>query len=337
MRTAIFGSLLLLGVIGGSEINAREINPQRAISQSTAPTIIAQQSSPTITPAKTPPQIKLLNSGTGDRQLLRFKPAVGTRQVSLMSFDQTMSMSLSGQAMPGKNTTIMLPLVNTTIEMVVTKVDDNGDIHYQFGYQGIDVIARPGMPAAMVDLMKSQMETLRNVRGDFVMSDRGLVKSGQFDLPGNLDPMVRQVLEQLSRSMNQLSFPLPEEAVGVGAKWQTSAPLSIAGINLNQSATYELVSANRNLVNLRIQVAQQAPPQLVTPPGIPISTNVKIQLKKLKTEGQGQSTLDLTKPFVQQSAMSMKSMSQMGVAGAPGVPAMEMTTETFIQMKFEPK
>jgi len=323
MKKAILGSLLLFGLFGWCETL-----PQPAIAQSSSP---SQQPAASVAVPGNAPQVKLLNPGTGDRQLLRFKPVVGTRQLSLLSFDQVTSLTMEGAAV----NVPAIPQVNATIEAVVTKVDNNGDIHYQFTYPNVEVVKKPGVPSELLNIMQSQMQTLTKMRGNFVISDRGEVRSGQFDLPNDVDPLIRQALNQFSQSMSQLSFPLPTEAVGAGAKWQTTSASSVGGINIIQTGTYELVSLNNNVATLNVQVTQQAPAQTVNPPGLPMP--VKIQLKSLQTTGDGQSVLDLTKPFVQRSTLSLRSTSQMSAPNLLTAKELTMTTQSTIQMKFEPK
>lgn len=321
MKNTLLRSLLLLGLMVGNASC-----PTSAIAQP-SPSEAAQQ------PAVQPPtaQVKLLNPGKGDRQVLRFKPTVGTRQVSLMSFDQTLTLAMMGQEMPA----VVAPMVTSTIEVVVTKVEANGDVHYQVRYLDVDVVAKPGTRPEMLDVMRSQLKVLQAMSGDFVMSDRGQVKSGRFELPDQADPILRSVLEQFSQSMHQISLPLPETAIGVGAQWQTTVTMALAGMNLTQMATYELASFSNNVATLKIQMAQQAPPQMINAPGLP--TTAKIQLKKLQSEGQGQSTLDLGKPFVQQSTLSLQSTSHMSVQNAKMADELDMTTQSTIQITFQPK
>lgn len=326
MRNALLASLLA-GFIG-----LIDVLPPTAIAQATPPpTAQPAQSQPTPSLSAQPMQVKLLNPGTGDRQVLRFQPAAGTRQLSLMTFEQAMVLFAIGRSLPVSN----LPLVRATIEVVVTKVEANGDIHYQFSYPNMEVVAKPGTPSTLVSPIQAQLERLKHIRGNFVMNDRGQIQTGRFELPDDLEPMMRQMFEQLSQSMNQLSFPLPEEAVGIGAEWQATAALSIGGIRLTQTGSYQLVSRTNNIATLNIRVKQQAPPQIINSPTLPATT--KVQLKKLETQGKGRSTLDLRQPFVQEATLSMQSISQMGLFSPKPAPEFDMTIQSTVQMKFQPK
>ncbi|EKQ69782.1 hypothetical protein OsccyDRAFT_2427 [Leptolyngbyaceae cyanobacterium JSC-12] len=323
MRTAILGSLLAISFAGFSEVGL--LHP--AIAQSNPTQSNPVQSSSAISPIK----VKLLSPGTGNRQTLRFKPVVGTKQLSLMSFDQALLIKLAGESLPS----VALPLVTTSIEVVVTKVDANGDIHYQFRYPEVDVKAKPGVQPAIVEAMRSQLKSLQEIRGSFVMSDRGNIKAAQFDLPETLDPTIRQVLEQMSQSVNQLSFPFPEEPVAIGAKWQASNSPTLNGITLIQTSTYELVDLKNGVATLKFQVEQQASQQRITPP--PPFPNLQMQLKSLTSQGEGQSILDLSKPFVQSATLSMKSASQMNVTNPEVSQEIDMAMQVTVQLNFEPK
>jgi len=106
-------------------------------------------------------------------------------------------------------------------------------------------------------------------------------------------------------SMRQLTAPLPEEAVGVGAKWQTKYRIKQNGMEVQQTADNELVAIKGNVAKVRTQLTQTADRQPMSPPGLPAGATV--ELIQLKSTGSGDSEVDLTKLMPQSGQMQLKS------------------------------
>ena len=76
------------------------------------------------------PQVELLNPGVEPRQQLRLKPAINVKETTVMTVKMDMDISASGQSSAAGK----IPVSVMTFETKVTKIDPNGDIHYEFAY-----------------------------------------------------------------------------------------------------------------------------------------------------------------------------------------------------------
>jgi hypothetical protein len=149
---------------------------------------------------------------------------------------------------------------------------------------------------------------LVGLSGSVVVDSRGQTKSTNLRLPQELDTATQQLFEQLSSSLGQLYAPLPEEAVGLGARWRTSQELNINGIQLTQSAIYELVSNQNNVLQLKMLVEQEAQSQEVKLPASPdIPAGFTVQLRSFSNQGEGEMTLQLGQMLPQRSILSSRS------------------------------
>jgi hypothetical protein len=75
---------------------------------------------------------------------------------------------------------------------------------------------------------------------------------------------VRDSLSQSTSSFfDQMSSPLPEEAVGVGARWEVrqAAATSVTGMAVFQKVVYELTAVDGPLVALRVTTELMTPPR----------------------------------------------------------------------------
>jgi hypothetical protein len=168
------------------------------------------------------------------------------------------------------------------------------------------------------------------------VDNRGQTQLGKFDLPQRFDSKAKLTLKQISRSVEQLSAPLPEPAIGLGAKWRVTTNPTIGGIRLTQSATYELIKLQDDRATLRVAIAQQAPPQQpIEATGLP--KNASFTLKSLSGSGQGQTDLKLDRLIPLYSSMVVQSNSAMEVANVSAKAPMMMETDTKMELTLKSK
>lgn len=306
---------------------AIELMPPVVIAQ---PPILAQQQPATDKSipirASQPPQIQIINLGAEPRQQMRLKPALNVKQTTLMTLKMGMKISASGQS----SQEIKIPTSLVTMETEATKIDANGDIHYQFSYTKADVTSdSTNGPASSLEGMRSSIKKLVGLKGSFIMDSRGLTKGGDFIVPEGADNNFKQIIRQMSQSIQQLSVQMPAEAVGKGAKWRLDFPLNSNGINVNNTGIYELMSFQDGVAVLNIGLEQQAKPQTINSPQVPAGSNINLQ--SLTSQGKGESTIRLDKLMPVRSTVSMNSNSEMSVksAGSP----QESTIKTQVVME----
>jgi Family of unknown function (DUF6263) len=292
------------------------------------PLLLAQNPAPT-TPTQ-PAQLQLLTPGTQPRQELRLKPQANTKQLMTITTNMDIANSLAGQATPK----IKTPATVMKMEVLVTQVDGNGDIHSKFTYTEGDVVADASVAPEILEAVRSSIKKMVGLNGTLITDNRGQVKTSNITLPEDIDPMTKTFLTQLSNSFGQMSSPVPQEAVGVGAKWRVSNQLKISSINMNQNAIYELVSLKDNVATFNVTVEQQANAQDLTLPGIPAGS-ANVSLKSMSSQGQGQITLPLTSVMPSRSTMSMRSQNEMSIKEPNSGKEMTIGTQMSMQMNLE--
>jgi hypothetical protein len=192
-----------------------------------------------------------------------------------MSMGMGMIMSMDGAAMPQ----IDVPPFRMTADLAVTNVAASGDITYTFGFGSMEA-DDPSIRAAL----QQAMAGLSDVKGTVVITNRGVTRSGSFDLDKIANPQVRQTMASVYESMRSMSMPLPEEAVGVGARWQVRQSMVSNGIHSGQTIDVELTAVDAKSAALKVSLAQQAPPQNVAMPALP---GANVMLQKLQGTGAG--------------------------------------------------
>ncbi len=276
-------------------------------------------------------EVKLLTPGVSDRQLLRLKPTVGTTQRAVMTMDLNQVITMQGAALPQ----VSAPSTAITIEMTVERVDPNGDVHYTFRYLELTAIAKPKTPPGLVMATQQALDQLKGIEGKVVSDDQGRTKSAQVTFSERMAPAVKEQFQQLFANIQQFDAPLPTEPVAPGAQWQVRQNLTVNGMRLNQTATYELIEIQDRVLTVRVQLQQTAPAQNVPLPNLP--AGIVVSLKKMTAQGRGTSQFDLSQPFVLQSQVAVNQQMQMSTTIPQTKETIEVEALTQIEMKFAPK
>ena len=339
-RAWFLGPLLLLVAGAKAPLPAASISaqPPAAIEASapdainlpaSAPRAIAQnaQSAPLDIQTK----VELLNPGAAPRQQLRFTPPAKTRQNSKITMRMDMT-AVQGQ----QRRSISPPPMVMTIATEVTKVETNGDIHLRLAYTGADVLPDANTPAPFIAAMRNYLKTLVGLQNTFVIDSSGsLKKVTNINLPASLDPNAKRLLEQISSSLQQITAPIPKEAVGVGAKWRTTQDITFNGIALTQVTLYEIVNLQGNVVMLKAAIQQQAQPQELRLPGQP--AQFSLNLRKLSSQGNTLSTIRLDRVMPTSVKASINTNSQMTARDTRSGQSTNVETTAAIKMTLDPQ
>lgn len=269
--------------------------------------------------------ITLLDPGTQPRQVLQFRPVPNSKQTTVMTMNIDMRGTVNGQLMPNIN----MPAIKITVESEVTQVEANGDAHIRVGYTDINVVSDQNTPPELIEMLRSQMQQLKGLSITFVIDEQGISKDMNVSLPDNLDPNLQQFLQPMLNSLEQFSgTPFPEEPVGVGATWQLSLSVPMAGFPLQQlQILYEVEEIQDNQVTLKMSIQQDSNLQDLSQfklPGAPPGVNVNIRALRMQSSGKMTIGLDRILPL----AGRMSTLSNMDMV----VTEPESQQETLMQM-----
>jgi hypothetical protein len=286
-----------------------------------------------VTPATSKPvppsPVELLNPGAKPRKPLRFNPAPAIKQLGSMTLNMDMSITTAGTPAEVSK----MPGTAIKFEATVTKVEPNGNIHYLFRYLDFDAVSDPNLPPATAEKTRSQFNTfIRELKGMVVVNNRGQTLSINFVIPDKADPLLRQIFSQLSQSIDQFSAPLPEAAIGIGAQWRVTRNAEILGMNLQQTAIYELVNFQDGVATLNVGVKQQVPvqSQVSSPPES--ASKGAMQIKSLNSSGQGQTRMQMNRLIPLSAKLDLQSKVEMEVRSADSKAPTLITTVTSVEM-----
>lgn len=306
-----------------------ELQPviNRAFAQTTQPKTPLENQ---LSPLKPKSQIKLITPGVQPRQILRFTPQTGQKETANMQMDMDMSMSVNGNKAPS----FKIPGTSLKLNTIVNKVEPNGDIHYEFSYSDIDSVGKSTLPPSVLEDMRREIKKMEGLKGGVIVSNMGRTKKTNFIIPKNFNPALKQTMDQLKNSIEQLSAQVPQKAVGKGASWQVTSQISFNGINLQQIATYELIDIQDGIATMNVNLTQQAPNvQKIILPQMPKGMSVTMQ--SYNATGKGQTKIALNRIMPLSTSINMNTNTQMrtNVPNSPEKMIMNQQISTRLNIK----
>jgi hypothetical protein len=264
-----------------------------------------------------PAIVTLISAGAAPRSALRYTVSAGDKQHMDMTMNMSMSMDMGGMSMPA----MTLPDMKMGADLVVTDVSPAGDLTFTIAYTGVTVGA--GADPAIAAQLQTMSDNIKSFKGSATLNNRGVTRTANFDLGKMADSQVGQMMKSMSDQLKNMSTPLPEEEVGVGARWESRQALDANGMKMFQKTQFELVAFDGKTATLKTKIEQTAPPQAISNPAMPPDADV--QLQQMTSAGSGTMTLRLN-GLVPTSDISVESTVVMQVALGGNTQQMGITT-----------
>ncbi len=256
-----------------------------------------------------PAIVKLLAPGADPKTPLRYKVPAGFKTAGVVSLTMGLTMNMGGMALPAMD----LPTMKMTFDLAVTGVTPAGDVTYDLAFTDMTTGAAPGLDPSVAAMVQGAGAAIKEIKGTSTMNNRGVVRSTTFDVSKMSDPNLKQTLEQVSSQLEGMAMPMPEEPIGVGARWEARTAVNEGGMSTYVRTEYELVSVTGTTVQLRLKSEKTAPPQQVSNPML--GPDAQVQIEKLTGNTTGTVTLQLD-ALVPNSEASGNTNSQMSLTMA---------------------
>lgn len=267
------------------------------------------------------PTVVLTSPGAEPRSPLRYNLAA----VSATAFRTDMSMRINNPMLGAEQ---VLPTMRMNMSMTApTALGDT--VQTGFALNSIEVLETPGSPPEMLPLMRAALAEVGAFSGSMTLDARGALRDSSLNLDG-LAPAARQQVESMATSMEQMTVPLPEEAVGVGATWNVAQTISQNGLTVMQNTTFTLVERTAQGARMNVAVTQTAAPQQLQDPSLPPGATVTAGLQSTGTGTMALRFDSLVPTSSLRLDMAMEMQMAMG-AGATPIP-MNMTMRMDVEI-----
>jgi hypothetical protein len=234
-----------------------------------------------------PAIVTLVSPGAAPLTALRY--TIGGDYKAHMDMAMLMGMSMEMAGIPPQ--TMQMPAMKIGADVGVRSVTPSGDVTFDFAYTGVTLDQTAGVDPSLASLVQGMDADLKKVRGSATMNTHGATHGSSMDISNLSDPRLTQMLGSLATSLDSVNIPLPEEAVGAGARWESRQTIHSNGFQVYQKTLWELVAVEGKSVKLKTTVEQMAPPQPMNSPAMPAGADVS--LSKFTGGGGGTVTLHL--------------------------------------------
>jgi hypothetical protein len=237
------------------------------------------------------PAVEILDPGEEPRAPLRFALTAGMSVTATQSVDQYIRQVDE----EGFGNSDRVPTIDLGLRLDVQTVGPDGTAQVLIAFTSVDATGNGSAASAdQARAIESALADLTDLTGTSTFTNRGVQVSGSFDVPDDLPDTVKTLLDQYESQLSTVTPPLPEEPVGVGARWRATTELELGGITAQQRYDYTVESIEGSHVELRVRLRQTAEPQDFDPPGA--RKGDEYHLLSLRTTGKGTTTFDATTP-----------------------------------------
>jgi len=188
-----------------------------------------------------------------------------------------------------------MPMTRIELHSKVMQVheDASASVRFTIADTEIDEPSLEGLDPALAAAAKRDMAAIKGAEITYSVSSRGVLSNPGVILRGGaeLTSSAQQQLQQFQRALEQIVIPLPEDPVGIGARWRVSTPIDLGGIDATRSIEYQLIERHEaGRLELAFTITVAAHEQRITNTNIPAGS--ELHLTELAGTGDGVGLLE---------------------------------------------
>jgi hypothetical protein len=268
--------------------------------------------------------MKLLDAGQPPRRKLRYAWRLDQKEQLAMDLRTAASTEVGGATKE-----VPLPSVHVTIATDPQSITPDGDLRYVWQVTSATVEAGGDTPSGVAEGMRAEVAEIARLSGSALVTCRGLAKEVTVDPRAAVESTgTGQMAEQVRQTLRDVAAPLPEEEVGIGARWRKLSQLSERDTRITQTESFRLVGLQGDRGTLDDALAQTAPPQALRAPGMPPGAHARME--SMLASGEAKVRFDLSRLVPQTTFDGTTTMVLSGQAAGDPARSMRMVMHVFI-------
>jgi hypothetical protein len=269
-------------------------------------------------------ELKLVSPGSEPRKALRIHPKAGDKQTCVLTLKTTTGTKMGETQVPP----VKLPAITITMEVNIKDVSAEGDVTYDVKVTDAAVAEDASAAPQVAAMLKAQVGTMKGASTSGTVSSRAVSQAKGSDSEGK----TQQGIDEAKELISVLLQPLPEEPIGPGAKCETRGTKVSQGATVQESKSYELVSAEGDHGTTRSTISQTAANQKIRSPAMP---GVEMNLIRMTNGGNMELTMDLGQLLPIEGIVDTH--TEQTVSMGAGAKAQTITTVTDLNLHVEAK
>ncbi|HSA21851.1 MAG TPA: hypothetical protein P5076_10400, partial [Myxococcota bacterium] len=249
-------------------------------------------------------RVRLLEPGAESRRTLRYRFAAQEKRSLELALDSSLKLSAGSIDLPE----VQVPTLKLVVGLAPGPAQADGSMRFALRLEKAEALALDGLPPHMLEAMRSELAGFVGLTGSCLVDAWGLTLEADAALPPTAAPKhLEDQAEELRQLLRQLAVPLPEEPVGVGARWEVRRTLAWEWLRIGaeihayrgeQTAVYRLTALDGDRLELALELSRTFPAQALmadNPMGSPGT------LDALESKGSGLAVVDLRSPVPEAS------------------------------------
>ena len=226
-------------------------------------------------------------------------------------------------------TEVPLPSVHIAMDIDPKSVTTDGDLQYTWRVASATTDARDETPSDVKEGMRVEVAGIARLSGGAVVTSRGLSKDVTLDPGSGVDAVAgSQMAEQVIQTLRDVAAPLPDEEIGVGARWRKLSQLDERDARVTQTETFRLADLQGDKGTLSDTLAQTAPPQALRAPAA--SPGARARMESMLASGEAKVRFDVSRLVPQTTFDGTTTMVLSGPSTGDAARATKMVMRVFI-------
>lgn len=271
------------------------------------------------------PVVRLLSAGATPRSALRMKFVAGSRTAATFVVQQSIKQTIAG----AKGADVVAPPLSMVQQTTVDEVDARGSARASYQALEAHVVDDGTLAAEDLQRYESAISALTSLGGTMTLSSRNITTQPTVTGTEGFDDAAARIMEDVAGQSTIVGVILPREAVGIGARWRSTATIVTSGVTVRQTSTYTLRSFDGEQIVVDIAVLQTAAPQSMDIPNLPEGATARIT--RWRGEGHGTATIAVREPVARSANVAMSADQRFTISlqgqRAPVVQHLEMTMD----------
>lgn len=233
-----------------------------------------------------PDAVTLEEAGAEPKAALRFTPKRKAARSVGLTMTMQVAMTLGDKPIDPST----LPTVSVSMD-VTPGAEAEGATPYAFAVKSASRQELEGTSERLKKAMDTAIEGMKDSAGRLTIDAQGRQVAADYGLPEVSTPGLRPSLAGFQQSFSQLFVVFPDEPVGVGARWASTAHYEHSGIPIEQRSTYTLEKRDGDTLTLAVEFEQSATGETESPAGVALEDT------RFGGRGTGTLTVRLDSPF----------------------------------------
>jgi hypothetical protein len=204
-----------------------------------------------------------------------------------------MRTSLASDRADAQALDVPLPSVRVVVAIDPKTVSDDGSLTYDWRVTSAGVTRGDRTAPQVADGIQSEAVAVEHLSGIGLVSSRGLAKNLTVNPAEGTDEVTsRPIALQVLQTLWNLAAPLPDEEVGLGARWRRVSELKAKSARATQTDLFTLLSFDGSHGTLDDALAQTAPEQALSVPNM--ANGARGQMASMLASGDANTRFDLS-------------------------------------------